>query len=262
MPTRLSLTTALTAALTAFLVCSSIAIEAHAQEQDRSDPPATVEPSPKSPKPHSAEPSPTEPKSRVEKPDAGGEWKTLHAKRGGEAKPYYREILKDPPKSPRKIAEALANLYALLATAENEDTATEIGNVIERFWLFGHGDTVFVLMQRASKALAEKNNELALKFLDAVVNLAPDYTEGWHQRAVIHYTQNDFRLALGDLRRALALDPNHYKALEGLSRIFEETDQKAAALAAHRKLMAIHPFWPDAKQRLRELEREAEGQGI
>lgn len=250
MRTFFSPTFSLIAALSAFAVCGSFAIGALAQERD--GPPAKAEPAPE----------PSAPKSRPVTPEGEGGGITPHAKRSGDPKPYYREILDDPPKSPRKIAEALANLYALLSTAEDETTANEIANVIERFWLFGHGDTIFVLMQRASKALAENKNDLALKFLDAVVALAPDYTEGWHQRAVVHYTQNDFRLALGDLRRALALDPYHFKALEGLSRIFEEMDQKAAALAAHRKLMAIHPYWPDADQRLRELERDAEGQGI
>ena len=45
-------------------------------------------------------------------------------------------------------------------------------------------------------------------------------------------------------------------------REFISTSAKAGALAAHRKLMSVHPFWPDADQRLRELERETEGQGI
>ena len=177
-------------------------------------------------------------------------------------KPYHKRVLADPPESPRERTEVLSNLYALLATAENSDTGTEIAGVIERIWLFGHGDTVAVLMQRASAALSEKNYSLALRFLDAVVDLAPDYAEGWHQRAVVHYSRNEFARALGDLRRVLALDENHYKALEGLSRMLEETGQKAGALAAHRKLMSVHPYWPEGEQRLRELERESEGQGI
>ena len=176
--------------------------------------------------------------------------------------PYHKKVLLDPPKSPKARADAMANLYALLATAEDEKTGQEISGVIERFWVFGHGDTVAVLMQRGSQAMAQKKEGLALKFFDAVVELAPDYAEGWHQRAVLNYSQNNFAGAMGDLRRVLALDPNHYKALEGLSRMLEETGQKAGALAAHRQLMAVNPFWPGAKERLRELEREAEGQGI
>lgn len=177
-------------------------------------------------------------------------------------KPYHKRVLEDPPDSPLKRAEVLSNLYALLATAQNAEAGTEIAGVIERIWLFGHGDTVAVLMQRATVALSQKDYALAQRFLDAVVELAPDYAEGWHQRAVVHYSRNEFARALGDLRRVLALDENHYKALEGLSRMLEETGQKKGALAAHRKLMSVHPFWPDADQRLRELERESEGQGI
>lgn len=178
------------------------------------------------------------------------------------ALPYHKKVLTDPPKSPKARAEALANLYALLATADDEKLGREIAGVIERFWLFGHGDTVAVLMQRGSQAMAQKNEDLALKFFDAVVELAPDYAEGWHQRAVLYYSENNFTKAMGDLRRVLALDPNHYKALEGLSRMLEESGQKAGALAAHRQLMAVNPFWPGAKERLRELERAVEGQGI
>lgn len=242
------------AALAAITVCSG-SHNVAAQDQNQGEPPATVEPMPV--------PVPVEPEARAPAPDRDGKTQNeASGKPPAPEQPYHLRVLSDPPKSPRQTADVLANLYALLATAPDEKTGTEIAGVIERLWLFGHGDTVFVLMQRANKALAEKNDELALKFLDAVVSLAPDYTEGWHQRAVVHYTQNDFSRALGDLRRVLALDPNHYKALEGLSRMLEETNQKAGALAAHRQLMSVNPFWPDAEQRLRELERETEGQGI
>ncbi|MCH9807281.1 MAG: hypothetical protein K0U74_06085 [Alphaproteobacteria bacterium] len=177
-------------------------------------------------------------------------------------KPYHQRVMAKPPETPRARAEVLSNLYALLQTSDRASTGNEISAVIERLWMVSFSDTIGVLMRRSSQALAAKNEVLALKFLDAVVELAPDYAEGWHQRAAVHYTRNDFPRALGDLRRVLALDANHYKALEGLSRLLEETGQKAGALAAHRQLMSVHPFFEGAKQRLRELERKSEGQGI
>lgn len=227
--------------------CVTIAGVAGAQAPtpgQKAEPPKAGPHKSQSQKPHSQKPGPR--KAEAAKPE----------------KPYHKRVLAELPKSPRERAEVLSNLYALLATAENQDTGTEIAGVIERLWLFGYGDTVAVLLQRASTALTQKKDALALRFLDAVVVLAPDYAEGWHQRAVVHYSRNEFSRALGDLRRVLALDPNHYKALEGLSRMLEETGQKAGALAAHRKLMLVHPYWPEADQRLRELERKSEGQGI
>jgi tetratricopeptide (TPR) repeat protein len=186
--------------------------------------------------------------------------------RKGDEKPAQAQPWQLPggklPDTPLGRARALDNLYAHLATAESEQTAAKIAETIERVWLAPGSDTIMVLMERSLKAVAEKKPEIALKFLDAVVELAPDFAEGWNRRAYVHYTNNDPARALGDLRRVLALDPNHFKALDGLGQILREIGQKKAALEAYRKLLAVHPFWKDGEQVLKELEREVGGQGI
>ena len=117
-------------------------------------------------------------------------------------------------------------------------------------------------MERSIKAMSDKKVELALKLLDHVVELAPDFTEAWNRRAYVHFTQNDIERALGDLRRTLALDPHHFKALDGLGQILREIGQKKAALKAFKQLLDVHPYWSGAKQAVDELEREVDGQGI
>ena len=94
------------------------------------------------------------------------------------------------------------------------------------------------------------------------MELAPDFTEAWNRRAYVHFVQNDIEHALGDLRRTLALDPHHFKALDGLGQILREIGQKKAALKAFKQLLDVHPYWSGAKQAVEELEREVDGQGI
>lgn len=181
-----------------------------------------------------------------------------------------RQVQKGPPTQktaplPKTHAErekALNDLYALLATSETEDSAKAIAEGIERIWLSSGSATVDLLMQRAMKAVAEKKLDLALQLLDRIVDMAPDYPEAWNRRAYAHFMREDAERALGDLRRALALDPHHFKALDGLSQILRELGRKKAALAALRQLLEVHPYWPNAKQAVDELEREVEGQGI
>jgi len=60
----------------------------------------------------------------------------------------------------------------------------------------------------------------------------------------------------------LALDPNHFKALDGLGQILREIGQKKAALEVYRKLISVHPYWAGAKEAMIELERDVKGQGI
>lgn len=166
---------------------------------------------------------------------------------------------------PRTAAErekALSDLYAYLAAAEDAKQATTISTSIERLWVTSGSDTVGLLMQRAMQAVNGKNPDLALKLLDAVVALAPDYAEGWNRRAYVHYTQSHIDLALGDLRRTLALDPNHFKALEGLVHILRDIGRKKEALQAARTLLDVNPYYDGMKQIVDELAREIEGRGI
>lgn len=169
------------------------------------------------------------------------------------------------PSLPKNAAErdkALNDLYALLATAEDENTAKAIAEGIERVWLHSGSPTVDLLLGRAMKAVAEKKMDRALKLLDNVVEQAPDFTEGWSRRAYIYFQRNQVGQALGDLRRALALDPNHFKSLDGLAQVLREIGQKKAALQVFRHLYDVHPYWPGADRIIDELSREVDGQGI
>jgi len=177
-----------------------------------------------------------------------------------EAAPQIKESAKPAPALDRNAM--LAELYLHLAQAPDAEQATPIAETIEGLWLNSGSDTVGLLMGRSSKAINEQHNDLALKLLDAVVELAPDYAEGWNRRAYVYYLQNDFEHAIGDLRRALALEPNHFKALEGLARILRESGQKKSALKAYQQIQRIYPYMPGAKEAVDELSVEVEGQGI
>ena len=164
------------------------------------------------------------------------------------------------PKTPAERDRTLADLYALLATAEDEATAKAIAEGIERVWFFSGSPTVDVLLGRATKAVSAKNYDSAMTFLDSVVEQAPDFTEGWNRRAYVHFQRNELTLALGDLRRTLALDPNHFKALDGLAQVLREIGQKKGALEVLERLNEVHPYWPGVPQAIEELSREVEGQ--
>jgi len=174
----------------------------------------------------------------------------------------------DPHKQAEKPAgkqsreELLAELLTQLAKAQDAAQAGSISEAIQSLWMQSGSDTIGVLMGRSAKAISDQKNALALKLLDAVVELAPDYAEGWNRRAYVFFLDNDYENAVEDLRRALALEPNHFKALEGLARILRETGQKKASLKAYRELLKINPFEEGAKKAADELSVEVEGQGI
>ena len=166
------------------------------------------------------------------------------------------------PRTPAERDTVLTDLYEQLASSEDGTSAKAVEQHIERVWQHSGSATVDLLFGRAMQAVAEKNFSRALRFLDHVVEQAPDYTEGWSRRAFVHFQLNDVGLALGDLRRAIALDPSNYKTLDGLAQVLRDVGEKRGALAVLRRLHEVHPHWPGTERAIEELAREVEGQGI
>lgn len=166
------------------------------------------------------------------------------------------------PTNAVKRARVRDNLYALLATAGGKDDAKRIGRALERIYLTSGSQTIDLLMRRAIKASNAKRYDRALEFLNAVTELAPDFAEGWNRRAYVYYKKNDYHQSAGDLRRVLALDPRHFKALDGLGTILREIGDDAGALAVFEKLVEVNPYWAGAESVLPELRRKIKGRGI
>lgn len=156
----------------------------------------------------------------------------------------------------------LSELYGQLIASKDEESAKLVAEAIEKLWLASGSDTVDLLMGRALKSVEEKEHDLALRLLDAVVVIEPSYAEGWNQRATVYYLKQDYRSSLNDLQQVLAIDPRHFKAINGLALIMQELGDKKAALRALRQGLKVHPFLGGAKQSEKELSRDVEGQGI
>jgi len=157
---------------------------------------------------------------------------------------------------------ALEDLYAYLEATPDAHSTVPLVAAIERLWLYSGSDTIDVLMERALKAVGEQDLDLAEKFTDTIVELDPGFAEGWNRKALVAYLRNDYEGAMDALRRVLALEPSHFKALDGLAQVLSDAGEKKAALATYRRLLAVHPYWQGAKEAAEKLEEEVEGHDI
>ncbi len=156
--------------------------------------------------------------------------------------------------------EILQELYRKLKLASNTAKAQSIEKVIENVWLESGSPTVDLLMSRALAAQRNNKNELSLEILNQIVKIAPTYTEGWNRRAMIYFYNQNYALALLDIRRVLALDVHNFHAINGLGLIMQEIGNKKGALKVFKRLIEIHPYYTDAKKTLQKLQIEVEGQ--
>src|SRR5258708_20360278 len=96
-------------------------------------------------------------------------------------------------------------------------------------------------MMRAKAAMDAQQMDTALKLLDAVVKLRPDYVEAWNRRATLYYLQNDYGRSLQDIEQVLVREPRHFGALAGLGMIMQDLGHDKRAPHASRKPPPINP---------------------
>src|SRR4029450_4449826 len=78
-------------------------------------------------------------------------------------------------------------LFGALKVAPDDVTAKAIEERIWTVWSASRSDTANLLMTRVKTAVESKDLDLAVKLLDSIVKIKPDYVEGWNRRAAIFY---------------------------------------------------------------------------
>lgn len=119
-----------------------------------------------------------------------------------------------------------------------------------------------IVLREGLAAMEEKDYEKALARFDAVVELEPEFAEGWNRRATVLYLMGDYAGSVKDIERTLSLESRHFGALSGLGMIYESLDQKEPALKAFRAALEIHPNLESIQARVRELTKEVEGREL
>lgn len=171
------------------------------------------------------------------------------------------------PKTPADTDQAAASkhldaLFDALAKAGSEEEAKPIEEKIVASFLQSGSPSIDLLMTRAAAALQDGDPGTAKKLFDSVTSIAPDFAEGWHQRARLEAVSGNDRAAMMNLQKTVALNPRQFEAFAELGGMLEEYGDKAGALAMYRKAMALDPTYDDVARRVRELARAVEGERI
>ena len=175
-----------------------------------------------------------------------------------------------PPEAPGKMPKVGADrnskgldfLFGALKAAPDEDSARHVEARIWAIWLQTPSDTAALLMMRAKAAMDAQQTDVALKLLDAIIKLRPDYIEAWNRRATLYYLRNDYMHSLADIEQVLIREPRHFGALAGLGMIMQDLGDDKRALDAFRKALAINPHLEKVPELVKTLSEKVEGRDI
>ena len=139
-------------------------------------------------------------------------------------------------------SDSLDQLFLQLKNAADVTEARKLENQIWKNW-FESGDAeVDALMQAAMKKRRGYDFNGALEILNQIIEMKPDYSEVWNQRATVYFHQQEYEKSLWDIAATLELEPRHFGSMAGRAVI--RLYQSKPALARQNIIEAIkfHPY--------------------
>jgi tetratricopeptide (TPR) repeat protein len=180
----------------------------------------------------------------------------------GKATPPQGAQAARPGRPPPKPPETDDQLLAKLTKAPDQRAARPIERELKARWAHSGSPSADLLLKRTDQAMEAHDFDTARDIAQKLTTIAPNFAEAWHRRATLATQKDDYEDALNSLRRTLALQPKNFAALAELGEILEEYNDKPHALDAYRQAKAIDPFLDGLTDRIRDLTKTVEGQGI
>jgi tetratricopeptide (TPR) repeat protein len=139
-------------------------------------------------------------------------------------------------------ADIRDELFAALKAAPDEDAARKAADSIWRFWITGPTREATLLLEDAMARRESFDYAGALAALDLLIEMTPDWSEAWNQRAFVRFLREDYEGSLADIERTLELEPKHFGALAGKARILFLRGEMQRGQEVLRAAVDIHPW--------------------
>ncbi len=164
----------------------------------------------------------------------------------------------------------LDRLFARLKATDDAAEGEHLGREIRSIWLESGRKEIDLLMLEGRGFMARgilhsalsNFHHSALSNFHSIVKLAPDFAEGYHNRAHVHYLMGNLAASVEDIGRTLAREPRHFLAFAGLGIIYLRLGRERQALMALEKALEINPHLSGTRHEVEELKRKLGGKRI
>ena len=156
-------------------------------------------------------------------------------------------------------------LDELFAQLKNHDNKYEVADVTAEIWAIWRRSgipPVDWMMKESHQFMKLGILDSALGGFTLITQSAPEFAEGWHKRATVHFLMGNFSASIEDIKKTVALEPRHFGAYAGLGLIYLNLGQEEAALNALEKALEINPHLSGTRMKVEELRQKLNGKKI
>jgi tetratricopeptide (TPR) repeat protein len=137
----------------------------------------------------------------------------------------------------------MADVPPLLKTLRDsdEDTRHHAEQAIWRIWARSGNQKVDALYQTGIEQMDAGELQQAIVTFSRIIEIKPDFAEGWNKRATLYFLAGDLHKSLADCDEVMKRNPYHFGALSGYALIYTRLEYYDRALEYSRRALEVNP---------------------
>ncbi len=136
----------------------------------------------------------------------------------------------------------------------DEDTRQHAEQAIWRIWARSGNQKVDALYQTGIDQMNAGDLQQAIVTFTRIIELKPDFAEGWNKRATSYFLVGDLHKSLADCDEVMKRNPYHFGALSGYALIYTRLEYYDRALDYSRRALEVNPNLDGVRQNIDLLE--------
>jgi tetratricopeptide (TPR) repeat protein len=144
---------------------------------------------------------------------------------------------------------------------DNPELAATAEAILWREWCRSGDPETDRVFRFGVEAMQQQNLANAEALFGRVIELAPDFAEGWNKRATVRFMRRNFAGSIADCQETLARNPNHFGAASGQGLCHMSLNEFREAAICFRRALEIHPHLDAVRHNLALAEAEGGGSG-
>jgi tetratricopeptide (TPR) repeat protein len=138
---------------------------------------------------------------------------------------------------------------------DDEETRERAEQAMWRIWARSGDDEVDALYQTGLRQMNAGELKEGIATFTRIIELKPEFAEGWNKRATLHFLAGDLRRSLADCDQVMKRNPYHFGALSGYALIYIRLESYDRALDYSRRALEINPNLRSVRQNIELIER-------
>ena len=135
-------------------------------------------------------------------------------------------------------------LDSLFKKLYESDDITLQNQIVGEIWIewmkIDNSDAQIIMDNIPNYFKSQKYNE-AISALSFVIELEPNFSEAYNKRATFYFIMGEYEKSIKDIKITLTLEPRHFGALDGLSRILISYGNYNQAMQVFNKMKQLMP---------------------